>query len=46
MLVACGYTNDQIVHTPYIAVSTVKQHLTRIYRELGMAGRAELPIDI
>jgi len=46
MLAACGYTNNQIAHKLYITVSTVEQHLTRVYRKLGVNGRAELPIDI
>jgi DNA-binding CsgD family transcriptional regulator len=46
MLAAYGYTNTQIAHKLYITVSTVEQHLTRVYRKLGVAGRAELPIGI
>lgn len=46
MLAACGYTNIQIAHKLYITVSTVEQHLTRVYRKLGVSGRAELPMDI
>jgi DNA-binding NarL/FixJ family response regulator len=46
MLAACGYTNNQIAHKLYITVSTVEQHLTRVYRKLGVAGRAELPINV
>jgi DNA-binding CsgD family transcriptional regulator len=45
MLAACGYTNNQIAHKLYITVSTVEQHLTRVYRKLKVAGRAELPIE-
>lgn len=45
-LATCGYTNIQIAHKLYITVSTVEQHLTRIYRKLGVSGRAELPMDI
>jgi DNA-binding CsgD family transcriptional regulator len=45
-LAAFGYTNGQIAHKLYITVSTVEQHLTRVYRKLGIAGRAELPIGI
>lgn len=43
-LAAYGYTNTQIAGKLYITVSTVEQHLTRVYRKLGVAGRAELPI--
>jgi DNA-binding NarL/FixJ family response regulator len=46
MLAACGYTNNQIAHKLYITVSTVEQHLTRVYRKLGVASRAELPINV
>jgi DNA-binding CsgD family transcriptional regulator len=46
MLAACGYTNNQISHKLYITVSTVEQHLTRVYRKLGVNGRADLPMDI
>jgi DNA-binding CsgD family transcriptional regulator len=44
MLAACGYTNNQIAHKLFITVSTVEQHLTRVYRKLGVAGRSELAI--
>jgi len=37
-----GQTNRQIAATLYITVSTVEQHLTRVYRKLGVAGRAAL----
>jgi DNA-binding CsgD family transcriptional regulator len=46
MLAAYGHTNGQIAQKLYITVSTVEQHLTRVYRKLGVAGRAELPIEI
>jgi DNA-binding CsgD family transcriptional regulator/type II secretory pathway predicted ATPase ExeA len=45
-LAAYGYTNTQIAGKLYVTVSTVEQHLTRVYRKLGVAGRAELPIGI
>jgi DNA-binding CsgD family transcriptional regulator len=45
-LASCGYTNIQIAHKLFITVSTVEQHLTRVYRKLGVSGRAELPVDI
>lgn len=45
-LAAYGHTNTQIAKKLYITVSTVEQHLTRVYRKLGVAGRAELPIEI
>lgn len=37
-----GHTNRQIAATLYITVSTVEQHLTRVYRKLGVAGRSAL----
>jgi DNA-binding CsgD family transcriptional regulator len=46
MLAAYGYTNGQIARKLYITVSTVEQHLTRVYRKLGVASRAELPIGL
>ena len=46
MLAAYGYTNGQIANKLFITVSTVEQHLTRVYRKLGVAGRAELPIEV
>ena len=46
MLAAYGYTNGQIARKLYITVSTVEQHLTRVYRKLGVTGRAELPIEL
>jgi DNA-binding CsgD family transcriptional regulator len=39
---ALGRTNRQIAATLYITVSTVEQHLTRIYRKLGVPGRSAL----
>jgi DNA-binding CsgD family transcriptional regulator len=46
MLAAYGHTNGQIARKLYITVSTVEQHLTRVYRKLGVASRAELPIGL
>ena len=41
-LAAAGQTNRQIAGHLYLTVSTVEQHLTRIYRKLGVSNRAEL----
>ncbi|MDT8911867.1 LuxR C-terminal-related transcriptional regulator [Amycolatopsis sp. PS_44_ISF1] len=41
-LAAHGRTNRQIAETLYITVSTVEQHLTRVYRKLGVSGRSAL----
>ncbi|MEV6946641.1 AAA family ATPase [Streptomyces sp. NPDC051172] len=41
---ACwGHSNRQIADQLCVTVSTVEQHLTRIYRKLNVTGRAELP---
>ncbi|MFI0408231.1 AAA family ATPase [Actinomadura sp. 3N508] len=42
-LAAEGYTNRQIAATLHVTVSTVEQHLTRIYRKLGLSRRSDLP---
>jgi DNA-binding CsgD family transcriptional regulator/energy-coupling factor transporter ATP-binding protein EcfA2 len=41
-LAARGATNQQIAHKLFITVSTVEQHLTRVYRKLGITSRAQL----
>ncbi|MCP2170202.1 helix-turn-helix transcriptional regulator [Goodfellowiella coeruleoviolacea] len=41
-LAAQGKTNRQIAHTLYITVSTVEQHLTRVYRKLSVQRRTDL----
>nr|WP_303246571.1 LuxR family transcriptional regulator [Streptomyces sp. NA04227] len=45
-LAAYGYTNREISAKLYITVSTVEQHLTRVYRKLGITRRQELPMDL
>jgi DNA-binding CsgD family transcriptional regulator len=42
-LAARGDTNGEIARSLFITVSTVEQHLTRVYRKLNVPGRAELP---
>jgi DNA-binding NarL/FixJ family response regulator len=42
-LAAQGFTNRQIAAKLYITVSTVEQHLTRVYRKLQVNRRADLP---
>jgi DNA-binding CsgD family transcriptional regulator len=42
-MAARGMTNRQISAKLYITVSTVEQHLTRIYRKLGVSRRSDLP---
>lgn len=46
VLAAAGYTNREIADKLYITVSTVEQHLTRTYRKLNIASRAELPATL
>ncbi|MFB9482958.1 AAA family ATPase [Streptomyces filamentosus] len=41
-LAAVGHTNREIGNKLYITVSTVEQHLTRIYRKLQVSSRDEL----
>ena len=45
-LAALGRTNRQIGSTLFITVSTVEQHLTRVYRKLGVSGRSGLPAEL
>jgi DNA-binding CsgD family transcriptional regulator len=42
-LASRGFTNRQVANRLHLTVSTVEQHLTRIYRKLDVAGRSELP---
>ena len=44
-LAAVGHTNRQIATTLFLTVSTVEQHLTRIYRKLGITRRSDLPVQ-
>lgn len=41
-LVGKGYTNSEVAGELFITVSTVEQHLTRIYRKLGIKQRGDL----
>jgi len=41
-LVAKGLTNRQVAGRLHITVSTVEQHLTRIYQKLGIGQRADI----
>ncbi|MGW0537775.1 helix-turn-helix transcriptional regulator [Streptomyces sp. NPDC003032] len=43
VLASEGFTNQQIANRLYITVSTVEQHLTRVYRKLSVSHRSELP---
>jgi DNA-binding CsgD family transcriptional regulator len=41
-LVVVGHTNKQVAAELFITVSTVEVTLSRVYRKLGIAGRAQL----
>lgn len=41
-LAALGHSNRAIAMRLHITVSTVEQHLTRVYRKLSVASRTEL----
>jgi DNA-binding CsgD family transcriptional regulator len=45
-LAACGHTNREISQKLCITVSTVEQHLTRVFRKLGVKARKNLPEEI
>nr|BAO66545.1 LuxR-type transcriptional regulator [Streptomyces sp. MJ635-86F5] len=46
VLAAAGYSNREISARLYVTVSTVEQHLTRVYRKLSIKRREELPVDL
>ncbi|MFI8069115.1 LuxR C-terminal-related transcriptional regulator [Streptomyces sp. NPDC086033] len=41
-----GYTNREIAAKLFITPSTVEQHLTRVYRKLGVRCRKALPVEL
>ncbi|MER6358432.1 AAA family ATPase [Streptomyces sp. NPDC001634] len=41
-----GYTNREIAAKLFITPSTVEQHLTRVYRKLGVRCRKDLPVEL
>ncbi|MFF5258106.1 ATP-binding protein [Actinomadura viridis] len=45
-LAADGYTNRQIARRLHVTMSTVEQHLTRVYRKLKISRRADLPLTL
>jgi DNA-binding CsgD family transcriptional regulator len=45
-LAADGYTNREISKKLFITISTVEQHLTRIYRKLNVSRRTDLPASL
>ncbi|MER5932816.1 AAA family ATPase [Streptomyces sp. NPDC002054] len=44
-LAAHGYTNREIGSKLFITVSTVEQHLTRVYRKINISRRQDLPVS-
>jgi DNA-binding CsgD family transcriptional regulator len=44
--IAAGHTNTQAANTLFIAASTVKSHLERIYAKLAIHGRAALATEV
>ncbi|MFJ5105328.1 LuxR C-terminal-related transcriptional regulator [Streptomyces sp. NPDC088554] len=44
VLAARGLTNREISTELFITISTVEQHLTRVYKKLDIASRQELPL--
>ncbi|WP_219471020.1 AAA family ATPase [Nonomuraea rhizosphaerae] len=45
-LATVGYSNREIAAKLFITVSTVEQHLTRVYRKLNITQRSDLPPDL
>ncbi|MFD8122693.1 LuxR C-terminal-related transcriptional regulator [Streptomyces albidoflavus] len=45
-LAAQGLTNREISAKLFLTVSTVEQHLTRVYRKLQINSRGDLPLDL
>ncbi|MEU6346039.1 AAA family ATPase [Streptomyces sp. NPDC046977] len=45
-LAAQGYTNREIGAKLFITVSTVEQHLTRVYRKINISHRRDLPVSL
>ncbi|MFD0428400.1 helix-turn-helix transcriptional regulator [Streptomyces zhihengii] len=45
-LAAQGCTNREIARKLFVTVSTVEQHLTRVYRKLRINSRSDLPASL
>jgi len=39
-----GHTNREVAQALFLTISTVEQHLTRIYRKLDVSGRSDLSV--
>lgn len=46
VLAADGYSNRQIASKLFVTVSTVEQHLTKVYSKLKVSSRGELPHEL
>ncbi|WP_189923835.1 LuxR C-terminal-related transcriptional regulator [Kitasatospora xanthocidica] len=46
VLAAQGYANRDIADRLFVTVSTVEQHLTRIYRKMNIRNRDQLPTEL
>jgi DNA-binding CsgD family transcriptional regulator len=45
-LASLGSSNREIASKLFITASTVEQHLTRVYRKLGVRNRMDLPASL
>ncbi|MFF3124712.1 AAA family ATPase [Streptomyces sp. NPDC057908] len=45
-LASLGYTNREISRKLHITVSTVEQHLTKVFRKLRVKRRTDLPVEL
>lgn len=43
-LIARGFSNDEIARTLFISPHTVKNHVSNIYRKMGMDDRTQVAI--
>lgn len=43
-LIAKGFSNDEIARTLFISPHTVKNHVSNIYRKMGMDDRTQVAI--
>jgi DNA-binding CsgD family transcriptional regulator len=45
-LAVAGQTNREIADRLFVTASTVEQHLTNVFRKLGVNGRRHLPVEL